>query len=242
MGRAHHLQETLPANIVANADYPNVEFIVLDYNSPDGLDAWITSYVNDHGLRDKVFYYREKTAKFFDPRHAKNVAHLLATGDVLINLDADNFTGPGYASKVAAVFRDNPKCFTRSPWEGQPATYAGVAGRLSIRAEDFLSLRGYDESFKGWGAEDPDLMLRADRAGLKRLTVENIAAGERAIEHSNQERVLRFDMGNKILTETNGENWRMSGARPADAVVNSTGFGKAVVFNGFTGVRIDVGA
>lgn len=227
--------------MIANADYPNVEFVVLDYNSSDGLGAWITAYVSECGLRDTVFYYQEKTAKFFDPRHAKNVAHLLATGDVLVNLDADNFTGAGYAAKIAAVFRDNPECFTRSPWEGQPSTYSGVAGRLSIRAADFLALHGYDESFSGWGAEDPDLMLRAERSGLKRIAVENILAGERAIEHSNQDRVLNFNMGGKTLEQTNNENWGSAGARPAGVVVNQLGFGKAVVFNGFTGTRIDVG-
>ena len=41
MGRLKDLQETLPKNIEDNLDYPNVEHVILDYNSQDGLEDWI---------------------------------------------------------------------------------------------------------------------------------------------------------------------------------------------------------
>jgi len=41
MGRLYNLKETLPANMEANQSYPDLEFVVIDYNSPDGLGDWI---------------------------------------------------------------------------------------------------------------------------------------------------------------------------------------------------------
>src|SRR5580704_1798101 len=40
-GRLHHLRRTLPQNIADNRDYPNLEFVLLDYNSTDGLGEWV---------------------------------------------------------------------------------------------------------------------------------------------------------------------------------------------------------
>lgn len=249
MGRLYHLKETLPANVEANKDYPEVEFVVLDYNSPDGLDEWIQAFVKDRNLQGRVSYYRERSAKFFDPRHAKNVAHLLASGDVLVNLDADNFTGAGYAAKVAQVFRDNPRCFGRIgvtlPKCEQRVgneifpVYSGMSGRVLIRRTDFLLLRGYDESFTGWGAEDPDLTTRAGRIGLHGVPIES--PGEGAIDHSDEERIKNFQMGGKDRFTTNAVNWKRSMARPAGAIVNPDGYGRALVIDGFTGVARQAG-
>lgn len=40
-GRSYHLRQTLPQNLAANADYPTVKFIILDYEDQDGLDGKI---------------------------------------------------------------------------------------------------------------------------------------------------------------------------------------------------------
>ena len=41
MNRLKHLQETLEKNILDNFLVDEVEFVVLDYNSQDGLEEWI---------------------------------------------------------------------------------------------------------------------------------------------------------------------------------------------------------
>src|SRR6476660_4405577 len=46
MGRAHHLKQTLPRNLADSVDWARpeaVEFVVLDYSSPDDLAEWITT-------------------------------------------------------------------------------------------------------------------------------------------------------------------------------------------------------
>src|ERR1044072_6302434 len=105
MGRLHHLKETIFANIEANADHPDIEFVVLNYNSPDGLHEWVKENI---GRLKNVAYFREISVTRWRMPHAKNMAHLLATGDVVCNLDADNFTGKGYASLLAKKFTENP--------------------------------------------------------------------------------------------------------------------------------------
>ena len=41
MNRLHHLKKTLPQNIKDNQDYEDCVFVVLNYNSRDGLHEWM---------------------------------------------------------------------------------------------------------------------------------------------------------------------------------------------------------
>ena len=41
MNRLQYLMQTLPVNIAGNIDYPNLEFVVLNYNSKDDMENWI---------------------------------------------------------------------------------------------------------------------------------------------------------------------------------------------------------
>ena len=43
MNRLEHLKVTLPKNIIDNIGYDNIEFVIVDYNSKDGLQSWINS-------------------------------------------------------------------------------------------------------------------------------------------------------------------------------------------------------
>ncbi|MEM3116796.1 MAG: glycosyltransferase family A protein, partial [Nitrososphaerales archaeon] len=90
------MKQTLYKNIADNAD-ADVEFVILDYNSKDDLAEWIGREMRREMEEGRVTFWQEKTAKFFHHSHAKNVAALLARGEIICNLDADNFTGPGYA-------------------------------------------------------------------------------------------------------------------------------------------------
>src|SRR5882724_5541287 len=74
MGRLHHLRQTLPANLEANAGLP-VQFVVLDYNSRDGLGDWMRSHFQAQTESGKVVYARTSEPRFFNMAHAKNLAH-----------------------------------------------------------------------------------------------------------------------------------------------------------------------
>ena len=107
-GRAQHVERTLPRNLSDNADYADFKILLLDYNSDDHL----LEYVRAHHARDLasgrlvVYSYREPGP--FRMSHAKNLAHRLAIeegADVLVNMDADNWAAPGFATWIAEQFR-----------------------------------------------------------------------------------------------------------------------------------------
>jgi hypothetical protein len=234
MGRLHHLKETLPENLADNDGA--VEFVVLDYNSDDGLEAWMQAEMASHVASGKVAYFRERNAKFFNPRHAKNIAHLLATGDILVNLDADNFTGPGYARKISEIFLQ-PGVYVRASRE-RPQRQTGIDGRLAFRREDFLKLRGYDEVCLGYGGDDPDISNRANCMGLERVSL--VWPGERVIHHSNDERVKRFENTEQPhVSGKKNEAVRLSFKK--GYIINPSGYGNGIVLRGFSGEELRVG-
>lgn len=43
MGRLHHLKETVRKNLTDNADWADLEYVIVDYNSEDGTGDWVKS-------------------------------------------------------------------------------------------------------------------------------------------------------------------------------------------------------
>jgi len=161
MNRLVDLKQTMPKNIEDNADYPNVEFVLLDYNSSDGLGDWVKKEMGDHLESGKLQYFRTEDPQFYSMTHSRNVAFKLASGSVVNNLDADNFTNPGFASRVNALANQRP----------QHAIFAKgkrmLRGRLGFWKHEFMDLLGgYDEDIKDYGHDDHDLMNRAYMMGF----------------------------------------------------------------------------
>lgn len=182
MNRLHHLQQTLPYNLDYNLDYQNCEFLILDYNSTDGLEEWMRE--NMHHFQGKVKYYKTTEPIHYQRSHSRNMAMKLADGDILCNLDADNYTGPDFAAYVASVFEENQHCFL-SPAKNSPSD---TFGKICFKKDDFLRIRGYDEVIKTYGFEDNDLKSRLEASGL---TEKYYSKPEflYAITHTMQERI-----------------------------------------------------
>ena len=198
MGRTHHLKQTLPKNLADSVDwaYPNrVEFVVLDYSSPDDLAEWITT---DPWLRPYLDagilkFARSYGQTYFRHSHAKNMAHALATGDFVCNLDADNFVGRGFADYLAAIFSRRPNAVVASNrFDSQlnVGTHKGCMGRVALSKQNFTMLGGYDESdrFRGWAGEDTDLVIRAVRKFLRPVFIRDRRFLQ-VVEHSDLDRI-----------------------------------------------------
>lgn len=190
MNRKHHLAQTLPANIQDNQNYPACEFVILDYNSTDGLQDWYRQ--NLQNLGNRVKYYRTSEPGFYQRSHSRNMVMRLAKGEILCNLDADNFAGNGFADFIAGQFSKKPNILLTP----EDSSLSDTFGKMVFRAEDFHRVRGYDEEIKSYGFEDNDLKERLRAVPLKEkhyLLPEFL----KAISHTLEERIL-----NEELTKT----------------------------------------
>lgn len=190
MGRLHHLKQTLPKNLAWNADHPSLEFVVLDYSSPDDVGSWIKSEFAEHIASGRLVYYRYDHAQFFSFSHSRNMGARLCRGEIICNVDADNFTGPGYARYIDEQMADKDllvgcdfKDDVFSPIHGDH----GWTGRMAVRREAFLDSGGYDEDMVAWGYEDLDLYNRLCQRKYRCGSIDRRFLD--CIEHENKERI-----------------------------------------------------
>ncbi len=185
MNRLHHIRETLPKNITDNISYKNLEFVVLNYNSKDGLDEWINAEMSGYIQQGILKYFTTKEPNSFLRSHSKNVAAKQATGDIICNVDADNFIGNGFAQYVNNVFCNNQNCYAAVD---RKKTSADFYGRICLRKEDFWKINGYDESMVGYGFEDYDLWNRLEMIGRKAFYIDD-PKYLKSVEHGDDERI-----------------------------------------------------
>ncbi len=144
--RFDHLEETFLRNIEDNDTYPNCEFVLLNYNCPDPrTDKWAKIMLKPYIDSGRVNYYYFPKTMYYSQSHSKNLAVRLSKGDVVCNIDADNFTGPSFSSYVSAML-SRGEIFLCGPSDGR-----GLAGRICLLKKDWLAVGGYDERFIGWG-------------------------------------------------------------------------------------------
>ena len=135
MNRLHHIRQTLPVNMRQN-NSDSIQFVLLDYNSTDGLEEYIKSMFITEIKNGRLVYYKNKEATYFDRSHSRNMIFCLADGEILCNLDADNYAGPGFGEYILSLFSSQSNiCLTglRNKYNIFDAT-----GKLCVRKNDFL--------------------------------------------------------------------------------------------------------
>lgn len=237
-GRLHHLTETLPKNIIWNADYPNIEFVLLDYNSPDGLEAWVKNHMSRMIEKGILVYFKNPEPEYFHFTHSRNMLLKLATGDIVCNLDADNYSGADFAFYIAE--RINKVDYLMiNPWsevDGYINPFAFECfGRIAVKKEAILHAGGYLESLESWGDEDRDLYERLDKLGyLKEFIPGHFL---RCISHSNLERgMFSKDKNVGIWSESHNQNILKcrENMEKGNLIVNDNCFGKGIVYKNFS--------
>ncbi len=169
MGRLYNLKDTLPVNIKDNADYKNLEFLVLDYNSDDNLGDWMKENMSEEMASGRVSYYRTKEPTEFSMAHSRNIAFKLATGDIVNNLDADNFTINQHGNPIKECWAAYLNRMANE--QNERVIFAkgktGMRGRIGFFKQEFIDLLGgYDENLLGYGHDDHDLVYRAWELGF----------------------------------------------------------------------------
>ena len=250
-GRAYHLMNTLPQNMQDNRDYENCAFVVLDYADSHVLRESLRTYEASIQNGYLVVYhyfgdnkYREGPPPItFHMARAKNIAMrcgILEGADILVTLDADNFTGPSFASWIAKQFTEG-NSFKKEIFlcpdfksinamlHGPERPPRGFAGRLAVSARDFIKMGGYDEIYDTWRGEDMDLMHRMLRAGYKTVHFENSSLN--TIRHDASVRFKEYPHAKQYEDAYEDEMKAVVGR--TETVVNNGNFGVGNLFKNF---------
>jgi hypothetical protein len=165
MNRLDDYKKSLMQNMKDNEDYPNLEFVLLDYNTTtDKIQEWVKEKMMPHIESGKFVYARTEDPQFYSMTHSRNLAFKIASGDIVNNVDADNYTKKGFATYLNSLANQHP----------EQAYFAKgkkmLRGRLGFYRKEFIELLGgYDEQIKDYGHDDHDLMNRAAGLGFTML-------------------------------------------------------------------------
>jgi hypothetical protein len=125
------------------------------------LDVWIRQFRSSIEA-GSLLYIHERFDPNFHASKAKNLAHFAATGEFVVNLDADNLIGNTIA-RYRRFWTVNPDTVIHGfcgVWGD------GTYGRIGMANRHFLGLGGYDEEMLPLGWQDCDLLHRARAYGL----------------------------------------------------------------------------
>lgn len=180
MNRKHQLEQTLRQNLDDNNNN-NIEFIICDYNSTDGLYNYIVSNFKkelDSGYL-KYYYYK---MEYWHASICKNTTHLKASGKYVVNLDCDNFIGDNGTELLLNAFNEYGDDIIIHQTDNIYGS--GCAGRISLLKDNFIKLGGYDESFYPMGYQDIDLINRCKKYGLNIIKINK---NNKCIKNSKEE-------------------------------------------------------
>lgn len=197
MNRLQFLSKTLPVNLAENKDHAGVEFLVLDYNSGDNMEAWVRDNMSEYLESGLLKYYKTYDPVYFHLGHSKNMIMRMATGEIIGMVDADNFAGPGYTRWVEETFRVNGPNSITTTLRKDSIPYRDQGGKLCFSKDLFHAVKGFDEELIGYGMDDVDLANRLENAGGKRVFLEE----EKYllyIGHSENERVKNYRYTNLL--------------------------------------------
>ena len=200
--RFWQISQTLPKNLKDNRmDKNHVEFILIDFDPNDPtLKNFIFENFADDVASGYLKYYQTNKMPKWDCSLAKNTAHYYATNDVVVNLDADNYTGYRGGLYVAHTLADNKQSFL---WQVD-SNNDGNFGRISLYRKDFDCLGGYDEDLPApAGYQDDDIMARAQNS----LALIHKDSHNRYIPNSKNETIkhTKIDMTWNEMHEINKE-------------------------------------
>lgn len=237
--RTPHLKMTLPQNLRDNADYPNAHFVLLNYGSEDDLMDFVRDGAGVREALDdnRLTVYTYPNVGPFQMAKAKNMAHRLAIwegADILVNLDADNYTGVGFAEYIAAQFAGRDDLFLAIGEIIQGVTPRGLCGRIVVTAHAFLQLGGYDERFETWSPDDKDFNQRLCRLGYERRPI-----AERYMDCIRHNDKMRFREYPHVRTGNDCETEEL--ASSDNTVVNYGLFGCGVVTRNFDSLPLTLG-
>lgn len=187
--RSSHYKQTILQNIQDNLQNGNVEFILLDYNSGDDLEEWVKLNLSDYIEKGILTYYKTFEPQYFNRSHSRNMAFRLAKGDLICNVDADNYTGYLFSSYLNEQFILHNNVFFCAGGDDDNIACSDIGGRICMHNEVFQQIGGYDEAMVNYGLEDFDLINRMKMAGVNKMIIESTNFLD-TIKHNTKDRII----------------------------------------------------
>lgn len=231
MNRLYDLKNVLPQNLLDSKDYAPAEFVILDYNSQDGLEEWIKKEMMGEILSGRIVYCRTTDPQYFCYNHSRNLCFRMASNEIIANVDADNLMHPGYLQRINQCLSiANQKVIAVPENFLQPnSTRMLLKGRFAIHKRDMQIFRGYDEDLdEGFGYDDVNFLMRVMLAGFTLSRFE--AKFTETHQHSSTEEHVRF-VKNKDIKQTlaRNANITINKLNCGRISVNPNGWGEAKV-------------
>jgi hypothetical protein len=235
-GRSQHIKETLPRNLADNASYPDCKFVLLDYNDPGDLNKYLLSNHQPDINSGRLIVYSllrpDNGPVPFRMAHAKNMAHRLGIiegADILVNLDADNFTCKYFAKYISEEMHFGDR-FLKDTYLWAKMKHGqfrrGISGRIVVSKRAFLNVGGYDEKYETWSPDDKDFNARLGRLGY---TGQEIA--EQYLDAVNHNDKMRFKEYKHVKTQWTEDSFDIS---ECNATISNFGnIGCGVVFKNY---------
>ncbi len=218
------LGQTILGNLAKVSERDDSELIILSYNSSGDVAKMMDQH---RGAMEsgKLVYVEERKAPKLRLPHAKNVGARVAEGRYVVSLTADSVIGDEFFQCLDYdVDRRQSKLMLFGP------------GRLALERKLFDAVRGYDESFVGWGYEDQDLFDRARAFDSKcNASRRPLPTAHQLDQQMTWRNGPDTDAAGKTAQDTFKANQQRSQAslKAGKFVVNQTGYGQATVFVNF---------
>ena len=153
-GRLSHLSDSVP-RLLRQRTSRKFLIVVVDYGDPDGCFEWVVekSHPQLGALRVTT------NVDEFNLSRARNCGASMATHPLVSFVDADALFGETWLEKATAPILSGRAVATIPDWQS-PA-----CGICTVRRSIFHRVRGFDESFRGWGHEDIDFVDRVSQLG-----------------------------------------------------------------------------
>jgi predicted glycosyltransferase involved in capsule biosynthesis len=166
------------------------------------MENWAKDNLNTYIKQGRVQYYKTFDPGFFHHSHAKNLSFKLADADIVCNLNADHFTGEGFAEFINASFHaNNDIVITHIPLEYNNVkkndSPGELWGQVCVKKSDFLAIDGLDEHMVKFGNDDVDFVNRLNLNGVKSKSILK-DKHKQFITHDNQERYSSLKIVNQI--------------------------------------------
>jgi hypothetical protein len=171
------------------------EWIIVDVDSDDEFSTWSIDdeRVKIHRISVEEIHF----AKLY------NISHKLGIGDIIVNLDADNFIGEDFCSWTDTLLKE--KMIGHS-WSNN--WNDGTYGKISMLREHFYYVGGYDENLLACGFQDTDIIQRIIKSGVRCYTTNNKKIYGGSISNTREDTMKYVDKS-KTFDQYNSENHKI---------------------------------